>query len=503
MFLGDLIRHGEYEDVSDASLFSVKVDGVTSYSKNVKQGYAFVSIRGTTTDGILYAKESEERGAVLIVCENVPPLCPLPYVKVQNARRTLSFMLHRFWGEVASKMHIFAATGTNGKTSTTTFLREILINAGASVGYVGSIDCYVNREKLSLEGADRDRMSTMTTPDPEQLYRLLYEMYNRGARYLVMEASSHALRLDKLSPINIDAGIFTNFSPEHLDFHFDMSDYLLSKCKLFSMSKSIYLNADDNVCRSTIGVFDTTNVTYAIEADDVDFKAVDIKNLGITGTSYRVKSKKHDFDIRCNIPGVFSIYNSLAAASLALGEGIDEKSVKGAISSVNSIDGRLEKLDLGDSLRDISVIIDYAHTERAMENLLLTVCSFKQPSQRIITLFGCGGDRDKEKRAPMGRVASKYSDVVIVTEDNSRSEDTDKIIADILAGIDKTKSYKIIRDRKQAIEYAIKQAITGDIILLVGKGHEQYEIKNGRKMPFSEKQIVYDLLEKEATEDVK
>ena len=503
MLLGDLIRDGEYVDVSDSSVFSVKVEGVTSCSKNVHPGYVFVSVRGTRTDGVLYAKDSEERGAVLIVCENVPPLCPLPYVKVQNARRTLSFMLHRFWGETADKMRVFAATGTNGKTSTTTFLREILISSGASVGYVGSIDCFVNRDIMRLDAADHYKMATMTTPDPEQFYRLLYEMYNHGARYLVMEASSHALRLDKLAPIRVDAGLFTNFSPEHLDFHLDMSDYLLSKCKLFSLSDRVYLNVDDNVCRSTLGVFGTPEFTYGIETDGVDFRAVDLKSFGISGMSYRIISEKYNFNIRCNIPGKFSVYNSLAAAALALGEGIDEKSVSEAISSVKGIDGRLERLELGQTKKDISVIIDYAHTERALENLLITVCSIRESSQRIITLFGCGGDRDREKRAPMGRVASKYSDVVIITEDNSRNEDTDKIIADIIAGIDKTKPYKIIRDRKQAIEYAIKQAITGDIILLVGKGHEQYEIKNGRKLPFSEKQIVYELLGIESMEDVK
>ncbi|MEE1356258.1 MAG: UDP-N-acetylmuramyl-tripeptide synthetase, partial [Clostridia bacterium] len=308
-------------------------------------------------------------------------------------------------------------------------------------------------------------------------------------------ASSHALRLDKLAPLHFAASAFTNFSAEHLDFHCDLSNYLLSKCKIFSMSDKVYVNADDSVCRSSVGVFSAPTVTFGVKNESCDYVAKDIESHGIDGISYTLRSKDAAFRISSHIPGAFTVYNTLAAACMSYEEGISPSVIGEAIKNVSCVEGRLEKIKLGQQCGDISVFIDYAHTEKAMENLLLSVIQFKGAGQRIVTLFGCGGDRDKAKRAPMGRVASLYSDFVIITEDNSRSEDPEKIIYDIMKGIDQTKPHIIIKNRKKAIEYAIKTALPGDIILLVGKGHEQYEITKEGKVPFSEKDIVFECLQ--------
>ncbi len=501
MLLSELIFDGEYITASSRDIFAACVAGVTSDSREVRRGWVFVCIKGTHTDGVIYAKDAESRGASLIVCESAIPLCSVPYIKVKNARRTLSFMLSRFWGDPAEKMTLFAVTGTNGKTSTCSYLREIFLRAGRDTAFVGTLKNYLGRERFYLDPVDEEKMSTMTTPDPEQFYKMLGKMRSSGAKYLIMEASSHALRLDKLAPLHFRSAVFTNFSPEHLDFHHDMSDYLLSKCKIFNMSDRVYLNYDDPVCRASIGVFAPPVVGYGVSAADADYQARDIRNHGVDGISYTLRSKDVSFRIRCKTAGEFSVYNTLAAASVACELGIPPALIAEAIENTGSIDGRLERVELPPGYGNISVFIDYAHTQRALENLLVTVTRFKKSGQRVVTLFGCGGERDREKRAPMGSVASEYSDLVILTEDNSRGEDPDQIIADIMRGIDRTKPYRIIKDRKKAIEYVIKNAIAGDIILLVGKGHEEYEIRKEGKVPFSERKIVYACLEEEKPEE--
>lgn len=395
-------------------------------------------------------------------------------------------------------MELYAVTGTNGKTSSCFYLREIFISAGIRTGYIGTLKSYIDHDSLSLGIYDNDRMSTMTTPDPEQLYRILGEMHRAGVKKVIIEASSHALALHKLAPLRFRAGIFTNFSPEHLDFHSCMDDYLRAKCKLFSLTDKMYLNADDPVCRS-LSRGDVPCVLWG-EDEGADTRAVEVSINGTNGVSYTVQSGKESFMVRASGIGRFTMHNSLCALSLALGEGISKEHILRGIAAVSGIRGRLEKLELGEKYRDLTVIIDYAHTERALEQLLRTVLDIRRDGQRIVTLFGCGGDRDKSKRAPMGRCASYYSDVVVITEDNSRSEDPDAIIFDIMQGIDTAKEYKIIKNRRKAIEFVIKNARKDDIILLVGKGHEEYEITNNIKSPFSEKRIVYELLGQSGTE---
>ncbi len=493
MLVSDILYDGEYIMLSDSRVLNMPICGITSRSYDVGENYVFVSLKGTNTDGAEYVAESVRRGARLIVSETVPAFCDAHYVIVKNARLALSYMLHRYWGSAGDSLRLFAVTGTNGKTSTCMFLREIFMEAGIKTGYIGTLKSTVGHDRLHLDEYEDERMSTMTTPDPEQLYRILYEMKKEQVENVVIECSSHALYLDKVAPLRFKCGVFTNFSPEHLDFHSDMRDYLQAKVKLACLSDMMLLNADDPVCVGVSKSVDIPCRLYGI-SDCSHYRASNVDLMGIDGLEYNCICNSRIIPVRCNVPGRFSLYNSLAAVCVAAEEGMPADVISRGVSRVERINGRIEKLDLSGKLDGVSVVIDYAHTERALEQLLISVCECKGESGRIVTLFGCGGNRDKSKRAPMGAVASKYSDLVIITEDNSRDENVDLIIDDIMAGIDKNKAYKIIKNRKEALEYVIKKAINGDIILLVGKGHEEYEIKNGKKTPFSEKKVIYELL---------
>ena len=495
----DLLKDDEYILLSNSGALGIPISGVSSRTDGVREGCVFVSLRGTHTDGAGFIAESVRRGACLVVCETPPALCPVPYVLVKNARQALSYMLHRFWGSAGDSMRLYGVTGTNGKTSTCMFLREIFIEAGIRTGYIGTLKCSIGHERMYLGEYDDDRMSTMTTPDPEQLYRILYEMKRVGVESVIIECSSHALFFDKLAPLRFRCGVFTNFSPEHLDFHSEMADYLEAKLKLFALADRMCINADDPVC---LGAARTADVPYTLYGanEEADCRAADIIITGIDGVEYKCVYGDAVIPISSSVPGRFSLYNTLSAVSVALTEGISADAASRGVARVTAIDGRTERLELSGKLDGVSIVIDYAHTERALEQLLISFSECRAGSGRIVTVFGCGGNRDRSKRAPMGAVASRYSDLVIITEDNSRDEDVDSIIADIVVGIDKTKDHKIIKNRREALEYVINNAVRGDLILLVGKGHEKYEIKNGKKVPFSEKEVIYELLGESRTE---
>ena len=502
MLLGELVLKSEYVSVSDPSVFMLDICGVSSNSKDIRPGYAFVSIEGMITDGARYVMDSAVRGASVVVCSRVLPLCPLPCVQVREPRRMLAYMLYRLYKKTIDRMRVYAVTGTNGKTSTAVYLKNILSEAGSKTAYIGSLGVYLEDEPYEICSQVYDRMKTMTTPDPEQFYYIADRLYDCGVESLVLEASSHALKLDKLAPVRFRCGIFTNFSSEHLDFHEDLCDYLMSKCRLYSMSDRMVVNADDKACVASSHLFEGISYTYSAYNRAADIKAIDIELLGLDGVRYKMISEYGNIDIRCRVPGEFSVYNSLAACTVARLEHIDDDVIATAINKTVSIDGRLDVIARGDNKLGLYVIIDYAHTERALENLLVSVRNMRAQHQRVVTLFGCGGDRDRTKRAPMGRIASLYSDLVIVTEDNNRTEDPDRILGDILAGIDITKPHKVIKDRKQAIEFAINNAKQSDIILLVGKGHENYEINSDGIISFSEKEIVKRLLSEKTEEEV-
>ena len=329
----------------------------------------------------------------------------------------------------------------------------------------------------------------MTTPDPRQLHRLLAFMAADKVDYVFMEVSSHALKLCKTDGIEFDSAIFTNLTPEHLDFHGDMDDYKASKAKLFGVSNLSIINADDAFADDMKKASRGRVYTYSVEDRIADFCAESVINNGSGGIKYTLRSKNTIMKPTCPIPGNFTVYNTLCASACALLHGISPSVICSAFGSMTGVEGRMEKVRLCPQA-NITVFIDYAHTPDALENLLNSVRGFRRKEQRIVLVFGCGGDRDRSKRKIMGGIASRLADLAVITSDNSRGEKAEDIISDICEGFDGYGcEHKIIKDRKEAIEYTIKNSHEGDIIILAGKGHERYEIDSLGRHDFDERKI--------------
>ena len=404
---------------------------------------------------------------------------------VEDARLALSYLYSAYYDIDYSQTKFIAVTGTNGKTTTATMIYEILLKSNRTAGFIGTGRIEYMRESFT------EKSYSMTTPDPSLLYKSIKEMQERGCRYVVMEVSSHAIALEKTAPIPFEIGIFTNLSPEHLDFHKDIESYYLTKLKLFRNVKHGIFNVDDEYSRRALSEIKCkcTNSCIGI-IWPADAYARDIILDGFGGSSYFYKDEKRIFKVSISPVGYYNVYNSLFAISASIKLGIPPYLVKEAISNIKTIDGRFEIIR-----SDIYAIIDYAHTPNAFENVLKTVNSIKKTWQNIITVFGCGGERDVQKRPEMGRIAEKYSSHVIVTEDNSRDELTSKIIADILSGMSDISKRTVITSREEAIRRAVLSSSVDDIVLVLGKGHERYKISNDGITDYNEKEIILSALE--------
>lgn len=458
---------------------NMEISGVTGNSKAVKENFAFLCISGTKFDGHSFINEAADSGAVVAIVERKIDNCKIPYVLVENTRVAAAYIFSNYHKNPASSMRMIGVTGTNGKTSTTYMLSRIFEDAGFCTGIIGTI-------KNTYKGKDVD--AGMTTPDPERLYALLADMRDSGVEVVLMEVSSHSLVLGRVAPICFDGVIYTNLTRDHLDFHKTMENYALAKEILFSQSKLAVFNVDNEYVRAAYNKKICESYSAAVDSD-ADFRAVDVEYDSMKGIAYTIKRRSSDnLYIKCKIPGEFSVYNTLCSVALALELGIDEKTVVRAIGEIEGVPGRIERITPSDF--PFTVIIDYAHTPDALEKLLDSVLKTKNPNQKVTVLFGCGGDRDKTKRPIMGKIATELADFSIITSDNCRTEDPNSIIEDILVGIDKTKSYIVIPDRREAIKYAVMNAQDDEIILIAGKGHENYEIRKDGKHPFSEKEEV-------------
>ncbi len=459
-------------------------------SRAAVAGSLFICIDGLHTDGHDYIKGAIDRGAVCVLAmegrETVLPagICLLT---APDTRRASAVIFNAFYGDPVSKMKFIGVTGTNGKTSVTHMLRSILEASLCRCGIVGTVGCR-SAGGRSLHSGGSDPTANMTTPDPPELYRILSEMQSDGVEYVIMEVTSHALALGKTEPISFAAGIFTNLTPEHLDFHGSMKAYAEAKAELFRNCRLSVLNLDDPAAREMAAAAGGRTVTCGIADGRADYTAQGIVSLGKNGVRYELKSGRSRLQLQCPIPGDFTVMNSMQAAVCALELGIPAGAVKVALASMAGVPGRLERLRLGMEA-DFGVILDYAHTPDALEKLLRTAKSTCGSGERLVLLFGCGGDRDKSKRPVMGHIAQKYADHVILTSDNSRSEDPAEIIRQILIGMD-AERVTVIQSRREAIRQAILQAEPGDLILLAGKGHEEYEITREGRQPFSEREIV-------------
>ena len=460
------------------------VSGIITDSRKVIKDCIFVCIRGSEYDGHDHIEDAIKAGAAVIVAEQVRDVCVggAAAIYVENTRRTASLLYNVWYGDPVADLKIIGVTGTNGKTSVTQMLRQIFERAGYACGSLGTIGYFSVSGKKLLD-------ADMTTPDPETLYWALSQMKKDGAEYVFMEVSSHSLVQCRTDAIIFDTAVFTNLTEDHLDFHKDMEAYYKAKEKIFTQCRRAIVNVDDAAGRRIFRSFEHLDIK-SCSCIEGDFCALFQRSNGSSGSEYAIKTANGIYRVYLPLAGEFQIMNSLQAAAVALVHGIPIAVVRSALESMSGICGRMESLRVHER-QNFDIFIDYAHTPDALEKLLRSVRNFKRSRGRVILLFGCGGERETEKRRIMGQIASRLSDMVIVTSDNSRGESTEKIISDILKGIDKEKEYTVIKDRREAIEQAVRvYARSGDVLVLAGKGHERYQIDASGKHSFDEREIV-------------
>ena len=462
---------------------------IENNSNQVKKGYLFVAIKGYDVDGHEYIAKAIQKGATAVMIEEGCDLKALAIpegitiVMAKNTREALAVVSSNFYDNPSRKFKLIGVTGTKGKTTTTFMIKEILEKAGKKVGLIGTIATYINGKKV--------KQSDRTTPESLELQRELAQMVEAGVEVVVMEVSSQSLKLHRIDGCEFDIVVFTNFSEDHISpkEHVDMEDYFQSKLKLFQMCKTGITNADDLYGAKIPKLFPDNNiVTYGID----NFANVLAKDITITNSyvDFKVKITDRNERVKTGIPGRFSVYNSLAAICVAQKFGISSEVVKEALVEVR-VPGRSE---LVSNKKEIPIMIDYAHSPESLENILQAVKSYTRG--RVISVFGCGGDRDTGKRPIMGEISGRIADFTIITSDNPRTEKPEKIIEQIEEGVKKTKGkYQIVVDRTEAIKEAIKMANRRDIIVLAGKGHEPYQEIDGVKHPYDERVIIHEIMD--------
>lgn len=467
------------------------VTDIVTDSREVTKDSIFVCICGGVSDGHDHVEKAIEAGAAVIVAEKVRGVCVggAAIILVENTRLTASLLYNVWYGKPAADLKIIGVTGTNGKTSTARMLLEIFENAGYPCGFLGTVGYMSVGRQLISE-------AQMTTPDPRTLYLALTQMKREGAQYVFMEVSSHALSQSRVGAIRFDTAVFTNLTEDHLDYHKDMESYYNAKKKLFEQSQRAVVNIDDAYGERLFGYLkDRGADVKSCSLDKGDFCALFSRSSDLAGSEYVLKCANGTYRVSLPILGSFQIMNSLEAASVALLHGIPIESIRDTLRSFGGISGRMERLEAHPK-QNFDIIIDYAHTPDALEKLLRSVKEIKDDRASTVLVFGCGGEREKEKRRLMGQIASSLADICIISSDNPRSEDPHKIILDILKGVDKEKAYTVIEDRAEAIGQAVRYAKKGDVVVLAGKGHELYQIDSDGKHHFDEREIVREALKK-------
>lgn len=460
------------------SIGDIFIEGITNDSKKVEKGFAFVCLKGSKYDGHEFALSAVKKGASVIISEKLLGL--ENEIVVEDTRKAYAEMSSNWFGNPSKSIKLIGVTGTNGKTYVTYMIKAILESKGCKTGVIGTIQNMVG---------DKAYQTDNTTPDAYEINKLFAKMRDEGCEYAVMEVSSHGLDQKRVWNLDFEVAAFTNLTQDHLDYHKTMEGYLEAKKKLFSMCKTAVINLDDRYAKDIIKDIDCNVVTYSIDDRTATFSANAV-NLKPNATEFEFVG---DFTIkrmRIKTGGRFSVYNALCAAVCAkvLGFSVDE--ISDAMENMNGVKGRAE---IYPTEKDFSVIIDYAHTPDGLENILNTFKDLKRG--RLVCVFGCGGNRDTKKRPLMGAVAAKIADFVIVTSDNPRDEEPMKIINDVVVGVKKYKTpYVLIEDRKEAIKYAVQNAEKDDIIVLAGKGHENYQILADGKVHFDEREILSDIL---------
>ncbi|MCR2803703.1 UDP-N-acetylmuramoyl-L-alanyl-D-glutamate--2,6-diaminopimelate ligase [Paenibacillus soyae] len=459
--------------------------GVEKDSRRVRPGQLFLCVPGLTVDGHAFAGDAVKRGASAIVCERPLPL-DVPQLIVKDSKLATAIISDYVYAHPSEHVKVIGVTGTNGKTTTTYLIERILNDSGKASGVIGTIEWRYGGKSFPMSG---------TTPDAHELQRQLGEMRDAGMRYCAMEVSSHALEQGRVKGCRFRTAIFTNLTQDHLDYHGTMEKYADAKGLFFSRLGNAYpespaersyavLNADDPAS-ARFGMLTAAEViTYGLE-HEADVRATDIK-ITAQGTRFHVRTFRGEADIQLKLPGKFNVYNALAAVSAALIEGIELEAIKRSLESIPGVPGRVESVEEG---QPFAVVVDYAHTPDGLENVLRAVREFAE--NRVICVFGCGGDRDRTKRPLMGRIAAKHADLLIVTSDNPRTEDPNRIIADIEAGLAgasvSRERYQLLPDRREAIQKAVEMASPGDVVLIAGKGHETYQLVGDKVYDFDDR----------------
>ncbi len=476
--------------VRELEFRDVVVEGLACHSAEVTPGSLFFAVPGTTCDGADYAREAVGRGAAAIVSQ-APLQVPCPVLVVEDCRKALADAAGYFYGRPSRGLSVVGVTGTNGKTTVVNLIRACLEADRRSVGLLGT---------TGYEYAGRRIPATNTTPDPLRLQGYLREMVDRGCNACVMEVSSHALVQERVRGVDFDVGVFLNLSQDHLDYHGDMRRYAAAKAKLFAQLEAgatACLSADTRAADVMSHALDAGVRTrsFGLHAD-AELRAENL-SCSLEGTRFELVMPRGRVDLWLRLPGKHNVQNALAAASAALALGVSELTVAWALEEARPVRGRLEMVGYRSGVR---VFVDYAHTPDALEK----VCATLRPltEGRLIVVFGCGGDRDRGKRPLMARAVARWADVALLTSDNPRSEDPERILDEMEVGLaDQSIVYGRVVDRAEAIACALHEAKRGDAVLIAGKGHETYQILRDSVVPFDDRQVARDILD--ATEDTR
>ncbi len=491
MRLRELVSPGE---VAVWGGWEQSIVGLTDDSRRVRPGWLFVAVKGAQADGHRFLEQAVGAGAAAVVIEagrvsaDVTRSFGVPVIQVGDSRRFLSVLASRFHGNPSFLLNMVGVTGTNGKTTTTYLCKSVLEAAGARVGLIGTVAYLIGDERI---------VATHTTPGALELQALLQRMVNAGMETTVMEVSSHALALDRTVGCTFGTAVFTNLTQDHLDFHADLEDYFRAKLRLFEglgPSARAIVNLDDPYGERVLFASPAPVWTYAVDRP-ADLRAEGVQ-VSLRGVQFTARTPVGTIALRSPLVGRHNAYNILAAVGVGLQRGITLQTIATGVAGLQTVPGRFERVDAG---QPFTVVVDYAHTEDALYRLLTTAQAVK--TGRVITVFGCGGDRDRGKRPKMGRVAGLYSEVVVLTSDNPRTEDPAAIIGEIEPGVKAglleagRGRYVVQADRRAAIEEAVGQAQSGDLVVIAGKGHEDYQVIGHDKHPFDDRVVARAAIE--------
>ena len=483
---------GQVEVLEQRGDANCLVHAITDDSRAVTDGSLFVAVKGERVDGHGFVEQAIKAGAVAVVGQGAVASGPLSFVRVADSRKALGLLGSRFHRDPSTHLKMIGVTGTNGKTTTTYLCKALLEGIGRRVGLIGTVGYQIGQEILP---------ASHTTPGALDLQELLAKMVERKLTAAVMEVSSHALALDRTLGCEYDVAVFTNLTQDHLDFHHTMEEYFEAKLRLFTglaggqkAGKRAIVNMDDPRGNAIRAACPVPVWGYAIQ-NQADLRAEQVR-LSLTGTTFTAATPAGTFIVESRLVGEHNVYNLLGAIGVALHDGATSGQICEATAHITNVPGRFERVSSG---QDFTVVVDYAHTEDALLRLLTAAQALK--TGRIITVFGCGGDRDRGKRPKMGRAAVEYSDVVILTSDNPRTEDPMAILHEVEVGVRDALErrshvqYHLVSDRREAIGAAIREAHRGDMVLIAGKGHEDYQIIGAKKFHFDDREVAREAIQ--------